>query len=181
MLIKSNFLILGILFGIFDGHGGGACAQVVSKRLFHYISACLVPQAFLKQYLDSVNTKNELEILETFDSQVEFVAEIKDLYRTSFLTFVKELSETDPSNKSTMEAALENAFLRLDSDLSNEALIDLSRRDAARTLAVAMSGAVAVVAHIDGPHLHVAGCGDCQAVLGVLSGNYNNYILHSLI
>lgn len=130
----------------------------------------MLPQALLKQYLDSANTENKLELLETFDSQVEFVAEIRDLYRTSFLTFVRELSQSDPSNEIQIETALDNAFLRLDSDFSNEALIDLSRKDAAKTLAVAMSGAVAVVAHFCGPHLHVAGCGDCQAVLGVLSG-----------
>lgn len=32
-----------------------------------------------------------------------------------------------------------------------------------------MSGSVACVAHIDGPHLHVAHVGDCNAVLGVLT------------
>jgi len=71
-----------------------------------------------------------------------------------------------------MEKALENAFLRLDNDLSHEALLQLNKKDAARTLAVAMSGTVAAVAHIDGPHLHVAGVGDCKAVLGILSGSF---------
>lgn len=31
------------------------------------------------------------------------------------------------------------------------------------------------VAHIDGPHLHVANTGDCQAVIGVLTDD-NNWI-----
>lgn len=35
-----------------------------------------------------------------------------------------------------------------------------------KTLSVAMSGAVACVAHIDGAHLHVAHAGDSNAVLG---------------
>ena len=34
------------------------------------------------------------------------------------------------------------------------------------TSTVALSGAVAVIAHIDGPMLHIASCGDCVAVLG---------------
>lgn len=159
----------GILFGVFDGHGGGACAQVVSKRLFQYISTCLLPHDLLKQYVQSVNTQNELELIETYEDNVEFVTEIRNLYRSSFLTFTRELSETQSGNEILVDDAIEKAFLRLDNDLSNEALSELNRRDSARTLSVAMSGSVAVVAHIKGPHLHVAGVGDCQAILGVLS------------
>ncbi|XP_012224695.1 pyruvate dehydrogenase [acetyl-transferring]-phosphatase 1, mitochondrial isoform X1 [Linepithema humile] len=167
----SNLLFIGILLGVFDGHGGGACAQVVSKRLFHYISACLLPPKLLQQYLNSIGSDRNLALLETFNDKVEFVAEIRDLYQASFLNFVKDLLQSDTRKEFQMERALENAFLRLDNDLSNEALLQLNRKDAARTLAVAMSGAVAAVAHIDGPHLHVAGVGDCKAVLGVLSEN----------
>lgn len=164
-------LTKGLLLGVFDGHGGGACAQVISKRLFHYISACLLPPKLLRQYLDSINTKTELELLQTFNDKVDLLSEMKDLYRISFLTFLKDLVQVEPTKEFQMKAALENAFLRLDSDLSNEALSKLSDKDAARTLTVALSGAVAAVAHIDGPHLHVASVGDCQAVLGVLSEN----------
>lgn len=162
--------------GVFDGHGGGACAQVVSKRLFRYISACLLPPELLQQYLSSIDSDKKLELLQTFNDKVEFVAEIRDLYQTSFLNFVKDLVQSDIRKEFQMERALEDAFLRLDDDLSNEALLQLNRKDA-RTLAVAMSGTVAVVAHIDGPHLHVAGVGDCKAVLGVLSGSTLFYYL----
>lgn len=65
-----------------------------------------------------------------------------------------------------MRKALENAFLRLDDDLSREALPNESGRINMKTLSVAMSGCVACVAHIDGPHLHVAHVGDSSAVLG---------------
>lgn len=158
--------------GVFDGHGGGACAQVVSKRLFHYISACLLPPKLLEQYLNSFGTDRKLNLLETYNDKVEFVAEIRDLYQASFLSFVRDLVQSDNSKKEfQMEKALENAFLRLDNDLSNEALLQLNKKDAAKTLAVAMSGTVAAVAHIDGPHLHVAGVGDCKVVLGILSGS----------
>ncbi|XP_043248958.1 pyruvate dehydrogenase [acetyl-transferring]-phosphatase 1, mitochondrial [Colletes gigas] len=162
-------LTKGILLGVFDGHGGSTCAQVVSKRLFHYISACLLPRKLLKQYLNTVNSNNKLELLQVFSDKVEFISEIKNLYQTSFLNFVKDLAEVECTKEFQMETALENAFLRLDNDLSNEALLNLDKKDSAKTLAVAMSGAVAAVAHIDGPHLHVAGVGDCQAVLGILS------------
>lgn len=167
-----------MLLGVFDGHGGGACAQVVSKRLFHYISACLLPQNLLEQYLNSFGTDKSLNLLETFSDKVEFVTEIKDLYQASFLSFVRDLVQSNTKKDFQMEKALENAFLRLDNDLASEALLQLNKKVAARTLAVAMSGTVAAVAHIDGPHLHVAGVGDCKAVLGVLSGSL---FLHHLI
>lgn len=65
-----------------------------------------------------------------------------------------------------MKTALETAFARLDEDLSNEALARINGRLNMKTLSVAMSGTVACVAHIDGPHLHLAHVGDCSAVLG---------------
>lgn len=175
----SNFLFIGVLLGVFDGHGGGACAQVVSKRLFHYISASLLPPKLLQQYLNSIDSDKKLELLQTFNDKVEFVAEIKDFYQASFLNFVRDLVQSD-RKEFQMEKALENAFLRLDNDLSNEALLQLNKKNA-RTLAVAMSGAVAVVAHIDGPHLHVAGVGDCKAVLGVLSGSMFFFVIFLFI
>ncbi|XP_012257156.2 pyruvate dehydrogenase [acetyl-transferring]-phosphatase 1, mitochondrial isoform X2 [Athalia rosae] len=96
---------------------------------------------------------------------------IEDTRSEAQCLLTKELAEHGNAKEFQMETALENAFLRLDNDLSSEAMMKLSKKDAARTLAVAMSGAVAVIAHVDGPHLHVAGVGDCQAVLGVLSEN----------
>lgn len=36
-------------------------------------------------------------------------------------------------------------------------------------MTVAMSGAVAAVAYVEDAQLHLAYCGDCQAVLGVLN------------
>lgn len=68
-----------------------------------------------------------------------------------------------------MKTALENAFIRMDEDLSKEALTPVNGQINMKTLSVAMSGTVACVAHIDGPHLHVAHVGDCCAVLGKLT------------
>lgn len=159
-----------MLLGIFDGHGGSACAQVVAKRLFHYISACLLPPKILTEYMNSGDVEENLRLLEHYNDKLELVSGIKSLYKQSFVALLQDLAEKKSSSDFQMAAALENAFLRLDNDLSNEALNKLRSKDAARTLSVAMSGAVAVVAHIDGPHLHVAGVGDCQAVLGAHSG-----------
>jgi pyruvate dehydrogenase phosphatase len=77
-----------------------------------------------------------------------------------------------------------HAFNALDEDMSNEALTRIPNSNGGeknmKTLTVAMSGSVAVVAHIDGPMLHVASTGDCTAVLGSLSENDTWYdCLHS--
>lgn len=89
--------------------------------------------------------------------------EIRDFYENSFLKFAEELTYEHTSLQ--IFQALENAFLRLDDDFSNEA----SENPNTRTLSVAMSGCVACVAHIDENDLHVAGVGDCSAVLGQLN------------
>lgn len=67
-----------------------------------------------------------------------------------------------------MQKALEKAFLRMDEDISREALPESDGNVNMKTLSVAMTGAVACVAHVDGPHLHIANVGDCNAVLGRL-------------
>lgn len=65
-----------------------------------------------------------------------------------------------------MNKALEKAFLRLDGDLSKEALAEKNGKTNLKTLSVAMSGSVACMAHIDEAHLHVAHVGDCVGVVG---------------
>lgn len=109
-----------------------------------------------------------------YNNKINFDSTIEKIYDESFISFAKELSNKSSRYSSEsdfqMDVALENAFLSLDSDITNEALATFEKPDAAKALEVAMSGAVAIVAHIDGPHLHVAGTGDCQAVLGVHTG-----------
>lgn len=68
-----------------------------------------------------------------------------------------------------MEEALEKAILSLDNDISTEAIECEESIMNSKTISVAMSGAVACIAHIDGSHLHIANVGDCRAVLGVLT------------
>lgn len=65
--------------------------------------------------------------------QVDFVKEIKDIYEQSFNKYVKSLSSQGLNDFST---AIQNAFLSLDNDLSDEAL----NNENMRTMAVAMSG-----------------------------------------
>lgn len=83
---------VGFLVGVFDGHGGGACAQVIAKRLYQYITACLLPQENLLQYVMTLSTPKQLELIESYNDKVQFVDDVRDIYNDSFKEFVKELS-----------------------------------------------------------------------------------------
>lgn len=156
----------GLLVGVFDGHAGHACAQVICKRLMRYIGTGLVPPEFLRQQLDAGVQSHGF--LECHNDKVDFVNQIRDTYEKSFYTYATELcnNEQISTNNFNMKHTMENAFLRLDQDISIEALDNPNNN---HLMSVAMSGAVACVAHIDGQHLHIANTGDCAAVLGTLN------------
>lgn len=154
----------GLLAGIFDGHAGNSCAQVISKRLLRYIAASLVSPLVLRQSLQEGAKSNAF--LKCHNDKHDFIEELRDLYEQSFSRFTEELMNRRPENFQMAEV-LENAFLSLDQDLSDEA----TTSGISQTLNIALSGAVAVVAHIDKNHLHVANSGDAQAVLGSINEN----------
>lgn len=81
----------GMLMGIFDGHGGGACAQVVSKRIFNYIAACLLPPEQLQRYLSSLDAAQPLDLIDSYNEKVQFVEDVRELYKNSFSQFVSDL------------------------------------------------------------------------------------------
>ncbi|XP_017051925.1 pyruvate dehydrogenase [acetyl-transferring]-phosphatase 1, mitochondrial [Drosophila ficusphila] len=149
----------GFICGIFDGHAGAACGQVVSKRLLRYVSAATLPRQVLREQMKQGCSSQSF--LKCHNDNVDFVSEIKPIYEASFLKYIKQLSETPQRD---VASELENAFLQLDEGLSQEALAS----NDVRTMSVALSGAVACVVHLEGLQLHVASTGDCGAVLGTL-------------
>ncbi|KAG5681499.1 hypothetical protein PVAND_010926 [Polypedilum vanderplanki] len=154
----------GLLVGIFDGHAGSSCAQVISKRLLRYLAASLLPQSILRQ--EMANGAKSNSFLKCHNDKHDFVEELRDLYENSFKNFTNELLQSNNDNFD-MTKVLENAFLRLDQDISDEAM----NSGIVQTLSVCLSGAVSVIAHVDKNHLHVAAAGDCQAVLGSINEN----------
>lgn len=166
----------GVLFGIFDGHGGAACGQVVAKRLLHYIAAGLLSVQDLEKHIEAFSSgskeKAEYHLLTTYNDHFELVQDLKELYRISYQEYLTDLlrDRTGPGGQSpSVEDVLVNAFTRLDDDMSREAIPKPGGLVNMKTLTVAMSGCVACVAHVDGPNLHVASTGDCTAVIGSLS------------
>jgi len=168
----------GMLFGIFDGHGGAACGQVVAKRLLHYIAAGLLNPSELEKHIEAVRTgerkKDEYSVIHSYNDHFELVQDLRELYRESYLEYLEELKLKAGQNEATnkmynIEDILTSAFMTMDNDMSREAIPKVGGMVNMKTLTVAMSGAVSVVAHVDGPHLHVASTGDCTAVIGSLS------------
>ena len=178
----------GMLFGIFDGHGGASCGQVVAKRLFDYISAALLPPQELTDHLNALTSEDKTDpnrhLVKRFNDKFELVEDLNELYRQSYIKYVKELkkkqSELDATeNFHNVEQILIDSFDRLDLDMSTEATEapKLPRHyipteadyKAFKPVTVAMSGCVAAAAYISGHHLTVAGTGDVTAVVGYLS------------
>lgn len=123
---------------------------------------------------ESLSKPKELpiKILDFYNEKSEFVDVLRDLYAQSFRTYVNELISCNELENENIENIFIKSFLRLDDDLSREALeTEKNLRVNQKTLSVAMSGAVSCVAYVNGPNLHVASVGDCQAVLGILGEN----------
>lgn len=170
----------GMLFGTFDGHGGAACAEVVSRRLFTYIAASLLPLEMLRDLEQELNKGEDVKLLQWFnlsDNEEDSLSpELRKLYRQSFTKFVLQLIHRRSTKAEfQMRDNLAEVFEYLDRDLwaeveQAEAVSKMGTPDLLhQTLAVAMSGAVACVAHIDDVHLHLALTGDCSAVIGMKS------------
>ncbi|KAI5700852.1 hypothetical protein M8J76_010829 [Diaphorina citri] len=169
-------LTTGVLLGVFDGHGGAACAQVLSKRLFDYIAATLLPDQLISDCLARLESQEPIQLVESYNDKFDIVGELKQLYLNSFKSFLKQLLSSQKEQQFEMKHMLVNAFLSLDQHISQEAQLKQGGNHLnMKTLGVGLSGAVCCVAHIDGPHLHVANTGDCQAVIGVLTDD-NNWI-----
>lgn len=99
---------------------------------------------------------------------MQIVEDLNVIYKNSFEQYLIEL-ETSPKEVTDIRASLEQSIMKLDSDISKE-VIGPYKVDGVvnpKTLSVALSGAVACVAYVNGPDLYVANVGDCNAVIGV--------------
>lgn len=127
-----------------------------------YLAANLSSRTQLREHMEQ--QANSGSLITYLNNKFEFVDEVKELYEASFEKYVKELLLENADQLNVVEG-FDRAFLRLDRDISAEAIDHTSPR----TMSVALSGSCAVVAHVDGSHLSVASVGDCVAVLGSLA------------
>ncbi|KAM6979614.1 pyruvate dehydrogenase [acetyl-transferring]-phosphatase 1, mitochondrial [Aplochiton taeniatus] len=179
----------GMLFGVFDGHAGTACAQAVSERLFYYFAVAMLPVRTLAEIEEAVEDERPVApVLQWHKHPNDHSCrDAGQLYFSSLRTYWQErldlgreeLEEKEEEEDGKVSSALANAFRRLDNDISVEAQVDLSISSTRRVhnpgealslsspLRVALSGCTACVAHVSGGELHVANLGDSRAVLGV--------------
>ena len=153
----------GLLFGIFDGHGGAACGQVVAKRLFHYIAAGLLPPQELTNHIKAIESGDasheDYKLVRNFNDNFELVRDLKDLYHNSYIQHLQrllakrvEIGDNDQIND--VGEILTSSFLSLDDDMSSEATTKTGGHVNMKTVTVAMSGCVAAAAYIEVRHLY---------------------------
>ncbi|XP_005939321.1 pyruvate dehydrogenase [acetyl-transferring]-phosphatase 2, mitochondrial [Haplochromis burtoni] len=161
----------GMLFGVFDGHGGWACAQAVSERLLYYIAVAMMQRHSLEELEKCMEHSRPIPpILQWYKHHTDFnYRESASLYIDNLRVFWQELLDSDEHESGmSPQDALDYAFKRLDADISLEAQVPLSN-DLMRSTAiqVAFAGCTACVAHVGMDGIHVANTGDCRAVLGM--------------
>ncbi|XP_071370150.1 pyruvate dehydrogenase [acetyl-transferring]-phosphatase 2, mitochondrial [Centroberyx affinis] len=161
----------GMLFGVFDGHGGWACAQAVSERLLYYVAVAMMSQQSLEELERCMEHGRPVPpILQWYKHHGDFnYRDSASLYIDHLRVFWQELLDSEEHGEGmSPPEALDYAFKRLDTDISLEAQVPLSS-DLMKSTAiqVAFAGSTACVAHVGTEGIHVANAGDCRAVLGV--------------
>ncbi|XP_020516984.1 pyruvate dehydrogenase [acetyl-transferring]-phosphatase 1, mitochondrial isoform X1 [Labrus bergylta] len=180
----------GVLFGVFDGHAGPACAHAVSQRLLYYIAVATLPLRTLAELEQAVEEERAVPPLLEWhkypqdhpDGGASFFHSLRHYWQERLEDEdEEEEEEAEPEEDcGRVTSALVNAFRRLDYDISVEAQVHLSMSSPSRRLSlpgeglsvssplrVALSGCTACVTHISNGVLHVANLGDSRAVLGV--------------
>ncbi|RWS30371.1 Pyruvate dehydrogenase [acetyl-transferring]-phosphatase 1-like protein [Leptotrombidium deliense] len=170
-----------LLLSVFDGHGGGACVDIISKRLFHYIALSLSPNP-----TDVLNNKIEAAVEDLFvcpkvNSDSAFIYDSKSLEKIKVLLnsaenecLQKFADELQKNPASDVKDALRKAFVHCDNDLAQEVEQHLSNESSSNIilhyyLSVAASGCCVTLLLIHNNKCYVASSGDCRAVLGVQS------------
>lgn len=102
-LVKFNASFLhvlqskGMLFGVFDGHGGWACAQAVSERLLYYIAVAMMPKKSLEELEKCMEHGRPVPpILQWYKHHADFnYRESASLYIDHLRVFWQELLDSE--------------------------------------------------------------------------------------
>lgn len=166
-----------IALAVFDGHGGGSCVDVISRRLFHYIALSLIPniktfnsnelQTFVQDLFHCPNPYHNITSLYE-DRAAQFLKKsLLESENKALQKFVEDIEPTDD-----ISSAIEKAFLRCDSDLSQEIEHNLISSSSSNILlhyylSLAVSGCCVSLLFIHQNIAYIASTGDCRAVLGL--------------
>jgi len=159
-----------LILGVFDGHGGGTIADLVSKRLFSYIALSLLPEARNFQISSPEQLKSMLiDLHYTPKPRGDLDLDAKE--SKSLEIFRKTLPD-----RADIVSNLKASFISCDNDLSNEIQECLndngSGKDMLRFyLGAVVSGCCALVMVVHRGAAYIASAGDCRAVLGIQDKN----------
>ena len=156
-----------MLFGVFDGHRGPACAQAISERLFNYVAAEVIPYFDLLEAHKKFESGELSEMVQWYHHPNDYTSQERSAaYQRSLHKYINDNVSVDMAEDGGVAESIITAFERLDKDLSMEALTPASAIMYDEALHTVFSGACACIAYIDGSDLYVANAGDCRAVLG---------------
>lgn len=183
-----------LLLGVFDGHGGGACAEVVSQRLFHYICLALSPdpvkllsETHPKAVVKNLVTSPKSDAVTPYDERG--TTHIQEHVLRNEVYFLARYAEKLIRSKSTImttEEKIKDAFVQCDQDLSEEIQYNLASVQLKSNLlkhyymSLAVSGCCANVVVLHDSKLYVANTGDCRAVIAYEEKDDSNIKVLSL-
>lgn len=95
-LLLSVLQSKGMLFGVFDGHGGSACVQAVSERLLYYIAIAMMPKQSLEELESGMQHGRPVPpILQWYKHRTDFNYKPAALYIDHLRIFWQELLDSD--------------------------------------------------------------------------------------
>jgi pyruvate dehydrogenase phosphatase len=174
------------LFGVFDGHGGPWCSDVVGQRLFEYIAVTLHPPNDLQRVMKEAkritsthHTHSHIHDKTSSNSITSLLlhsyyypykdtrnSKIKEIHQMNLLKHIEDAYTTIDSDNTDIVSALENAFIKLDRDICAEAIPTDTQPVDEDLLQICTAGSCACVGLVKDDDLYIANCGDARAILG---------------
>ncbi|KAJ3326854.1 hypothetical protein HDU76_012597 [Blyttiomyces sp. JEL0837] len=161
----------GLVFGIFDGHGGPECAAVVSKYLASYVqqSLSIVPTSSkLPDEDDKINPKRKQMIMDAIKSA--FARLDQDIINGGITLETENIQFSSGSSSGTTTTPsvgiMSAAVARQQQQLSQSQSVVKNEAAIYSHLRPAIAGSCALLAYIEGDDVFVAWSGDSRAVLG---------------
>ena len=187
------------LFGVFDGHGGPWCSDVVCQRLFEYISVTLHPPDDLQRIMQEAKRLNTTShthshlhshdktsssgitplLLRSYYNPYKDTrnSKIKEIHQTNLLKHMEDIYTTIDHDHTEISNALESAFIKLDRDICSEA-IPIDQNVDEDLLQICTAGSCACVALVKEDDLYIANCGDARAILGTIDDQGNQTVIN---
>jgi len=153
-------------FNVCDGHGGWHCSSAIKYRLPYYMALYLLEDKELTWRTPTANTEWIVPI--SGDKSMAGFSD-KAFQKKTIESFIHRYNNRlKQSFERTFAERIIDAFEDLDEDIGAEAMPDDADIDkpALERLLTATSGSCAISCVVNNGTLHVAGLGDCRAVLG---------------